>query len=138
MRKLTPVETDYLKAAYRMGRDAPVPPSHVARAFGISRVSALEVLRRLAAKGFGDYVAHEGLLLNGRGRARARDLLRKHRLIECLLHEKLGVPRRDVCEEASQMDYTVSDSLVTRMAKALGNPRRCPCGNPIPERGRRR
>ena len=129
---LTPTEASYLKEVYELVKDGtPVPPIALSRAFGVSRVSSMEMLRKLEAKGYGEYWPRRGLALNESGKRTAEALIRKHRLFECLIFEKLGVPRADVCCEAGQVDRFLSDSLATRMEDALGHPDTCPCGKPI-------
>jgi len=135
---LTHTESAYLKAAYELGgATSAIPPSALSRFFDVNRVSALEMLRRLSAKGYGSYHPHEGLVLTALGVEAARAMIRKHRLFECLLYEKLGVARRDVCAESEDMELLVSDRLASKMEKALGHPHTCPCGKPI-DKGRGR
>lgn len=133
MRKpLTKTESAYLKAAFELGgASLAIAPSALSRFFNVNRVSALEVLRHLSSKGYGVYYPRKGLVLTERGAEAARAMIRKHRLFECLLYDKLGVARRDVCAESEDMELLVSDRLASKMEKALGHPDTCPCGKPI-------
>ena len=129
---LTQTESAYLKAVFELTENgSPIAPSILAREFGVSRVSALEILRKLAAKGYGEYMPRRGLVLTTTGLRTAEAIQRKHRLFECLIYEKLGVPKADVCGEAAQVDQFLSDELAGRIDDALGHPETCPCGKPI-------
>ena len=128
---LTPREVECLLVIYLAG-DL-VSPSDLAGEMGITRVSALEMLRRLSEKGCGDYIERRGLILNEHGRKLAENHIRKHRLIETFLHRSLAMPLEDACREARRIDYYMSDDAVERMDAILGHPGRCPHGYPIPE-----
>ena len=62
-------------------------------------------------------------------------MLRRHRIIETFLVEKLGFSWDDVHEEAERLEHAASDNLIERMAESLGNPSTDPHGSPIPTSG---
>ncbi|HID74098.1 MAG TPA: metal-dependent transcriptional regulator [Thermoplasmata archaeon] len=129
----TPRDMEYLRFACAHGDgEAAVPPSALAADFGVSRVSAMEKLRRLAAMGYGHYVRGKGLVVNERGREAIRLHLRKHRILECFLDRNLGLDHNVGCREAARIDFYLSDDMVDLISDALGHPTVCPCGNPIP------
>gem|GEM_PF-312479 len=133
-RHLTERELRYLCDIYRAyGGDCYVTPSMAANIAGVSRVTAMEMLKRLASKGYGTYTHRRGFRANTKGIALARDVLRNHRILECFMVEILGLSPEKVCTEASRFDLNVSGDVVERLNELLGKPEVCPCGNPIPQ-----
>lgn len=129
---LTKTDATYLRFIYDItGRTKIVSPSVVAKHFNVSRVSAMEKLKKLANGGYGKYIRRKGFVLNERGSSFAEKAIRKHRIFECVLFQKLGFHRDLVCVEASKVDFYLSDAIVERMSEVLGHPKVCPCGNPI-------
>lgn len=72
------------------------------------------------------------LTLTDAGRARARALLRRHRLVERHLTDVLGLDWAQAHEHADQLEHHVSADAEQSLADQLGNPATCPHGNPIP------
>ncbi len=107
-----------------------VGPSYIAEALNVSKSTAQRMLIRLSEMGFGEYVPKKGFIFNESGIRAAERVLRKHRLIECLLAE-LGV--RDVCSEAEKIESVIGDELLRIIEMRYGDRKFCPCGNRIPE-----
>lgn len=72
------------------------------------------------------------LQLSESGIARARRIVRRHRLAEVLFHEALGAGLRDAEESACEMEHMLSDAVVDRVCTFLGHPPVCPHGKRIP------
>ena len=72
------------------------------------------------------------LQLSETGIARARRIVRRHRLAEVLFHEALGTGLRDAEESACEMEHMLSDTVVDRVCTFLGHPPVCPHGKRIP------
>jgi len=70
--------------------------------------------------------------LSDTGIARARRIVRRHRLAEVLFHEALGAELRDAEESACEMEHMLSDTVVDRVCTFLGHPPVCPHGKRIP------
>ncbi len=66
------------------------------------------------------------------GRRTAIDVMRKHRLAECLLFEVIGLDWEHLHEEACRWEHVMSDEVERRLVEVLGHPSRTPYGNPIP------
>lgn len=66
------------------------------------------------------------------GRQTAIDVMRKHRLAECLLSEVIGLDWEHLHQEACRWEHVMSDQVETRLVKLLGHPTHTPYGNPIP------
>ena len=122
-----------LEALYRLYQpDAVVPIEALARNLGISRADALERIVRLQALGFVTSSPALELALTHSGAAWGATRLRRHRLVERLLHDHLGLSWEQVHEEAARIAPAISSALEERLDTVLGRPDTCPHGNPIP------
>jgi DtxR family Mn-dependent transcriptional regulator len=75
------------------------------------------------------------LALTETGRTLATRVMRKHRLAECLLVDMIKLPGDEAREEACRWEHVISDGVERRLFELLGQPDRCPHGNPIPGLG---
>jgi DtxR family Mn-dependent transcriptional regulator len=91
------------------------------------------MVKRLSEQGLLEHVPYKGVQLTAEGRRAALRMVRRHRLIEAYLVEFLGFSWDAVHEEAERLEHAVSDTLVDRMAAALGHPTVDPHGDPIPD-----
>lgn len=131
---LSPSVEDYLKAIYRLAQEAsPVATSDIALALGLSAPSVSEMVKRLSEQGLVEHAPYRGVELTAQGRRAALGMLRRHRILETYLVEKLGYTWDSVHPEAERLEHAVSDSLIERMALTLGNPAFDPHGDPIPQ-----
>jgi DtxR family Mn-dependent transcriptional regulator len=90
------------------------------------------MVKRLSEHGLLEHVPYRGVQLTDEGRRAALRMVRRHRLIEAYLVEFLGYSWDTVHEEAERLEHAVSDTMIERMATALGNPDVDPHGDPIP------
>jgi DtxR family Mn-dependent transcriptional regulator len=130
---LTRSVEDYLKAIYRLspeGRHAST--SDIAHLLELSAPSVSGMVKRLSELGLLEHVPYKGVQLTDAGRRAALRMVRRHRLIEAYLVEFLGYSWDAVHAEAERLEHAVSDTLVERMAAALGHPAVDPHGDPIP------
>jgi len=130
---LTRSVEDYLKAIYQLspeGRAAST--SEIAHLLALSPPSVTGMVKRLSEHGLLEHVPYRGVQLTDEGRKAALRMVRRHRLIEAYLVEFLGYSWDTVHEEAERLEHAVSDTMVERMATALGNPDVDPHGDPIP------
>lgn len=95
--------------------------------------SVTDMLKRLADKNLIAYEKYRGVLLTPDGRRIATELIRKHRLWEVFLLEKLGFAWDEVHELAEQLEHVQGDALVDRLDAYLGYPKYDPHGDPIPD-----
>lgn len=129
-----PVE-DYLKAIYEIERTAGAAATNeLAQRLAIAPPSVTGMVRRLATQGLVDYEPYRGVTLTASGRRAALRTIRRHRIIETYLVQKLGFAWDKVHDEAERLEHAASDDLIDRMAAALGEPRTDPHGAPIPTR----
>src|SRR5215213_5985373 len=131
---LTRSVEDYLKAIYQLSPEGgrPASTSDIAHLLALSPPSVTGMVKRLSEHGLLEHVPYRGVQLTDEGRRAALRMVRRHRLIEAYLVEFLGYPWDTVHEEAERLEHAVSDTLVERMATALGNPDVDPHGDPIP------
>jgi DtxR family Mn-dependent transcriptional regulator len=130
---LTRSVEDYLKAIYRLSPEGrPASTSEIAHLLALSAPSVTGMVKRLSEHGLLEHVPYRGVQLTEEGRRAALRMVRRHRLIEAYLVEFLGYSWDTVHEEAERLEHAVSDTMVERMANALGNPVVDPHGDPIP------
>jgi DtxR family Mn-dependent transcriptional regulator len=123
---------DYLEEIKRLEEDGErITATVLARILDVSLPSASEMLKRLAAEGYLSREKGGAILLTPEGRRLAHTMLRRHRLIECLLVQKLGMAWYEVHGEAHKLEHALSARVEEAMAKALDYPDYCPHGHPI-------
>jgi DtxR family Mn-dependent transcriptional regulator len=130
------LETIYFLAfpigEYRpLAAGSPTLASRVAEMLGVSRASAGEMLKRLEAEGLIERGEHKEALLTASGRARAEQVVRKHRIIERLLTDFMGYTPAESHVQADELGGTFTEDMIERIAERLGRPERCPHGWPI-------
>jgi DtxR family Mn-dependent transcriptional regulator len=123
---------DYLKAIWIIGEAGNASTKEVSEALSVAPASVTSMLGRLQEMGLVDYERYRGAALTARGRAEALRLVRRHRLIETFLVDRLGYSWQDVHEEAEKLEHAVSDTFTKRLAEFLGHPEHDPHGDPIP------
>lgn len=127
-------EENYLKAIYSLsakGRSK-VGLTAIARHLGNNPVSVIDMLRRLGEKKLLSYDKKKGARLTEKGHKTALEIVRRHRLWEVFLFEKLGYEWDAVHDIAEQLEHVHDNELANRLDKFLGFPRFDPHGDPIP------
>lgn len=131
--ELTRSIEDYLKAIYELQMSSgAAQTSAIADALAVAPPSVSGMVKRLSESGLLDHVPYRGVQLTPSGKRAALRMVRRHRILETYLTQKLGYDWDSVHAEAERLEHAVSDELVERMAMALGNPRYDPHGAPIP------
>ncbi|MXW17586.1 MAG: metal-dependent transcriptional regulator, partial [Gemmatimonadetes bacterium] len=132
---LSPSVEDYLKAVYSLnegGRAAGT--NELARVLAVQPGSVSGMIRRLAGEGLLQHEPYRGVRLTEEGSREALKILRRHRIIESFLVQRLGYDWDDVHAEAERLEHAASERLIEAMAEALGHPATDPHGAPIPTR----
>jgi DtxR family Mn-dependent transcriptional regulator len=130
---LTRSVEDYLKAIYRLSPEGrPASTSDIAHLLELSAPSVSGMVKRLSELGLLEHAPYKGVQLTDAGRRAALRMVRRHRLLEAYLVEFLSYSWDAVHAEAERLEHAVSDTLVERMAAALGHPAVDPHGDPIP------
>lgn len=129
-------EENYLKAIFSLSRlygDAEVSTNQISEHLNNKAASVTDMLKRLAEKKFIDYKPYKGVKLTEKGRKTAIKVVRKHRLWEVFLVEKLKFKWDEVHDIAEQLEHINSDELIEKLDLFLGRPKHDPHGDPIPD-----
>ncbi|HEX2241311.1 MAG TPA: metal-dependent transcriptional regulator [Actinomycetota bacterium] len=123
---------DYLEEIKRLEEDGErITATVLAQILDVSLPSASEMLKRLAGEGYLLRQAGGAIVLTPEGRRLAHTILRRHRLVECLLVDKLGMGWYEVHGEAHKLEHAISARVEEAMARSLDYPDYCPHGHPI-------
>jgi len=132
MRK-TYSEENYLKAIYHLGKtENKVSPKAIADALENNPASVIDMLKKLQEKELITYDKTKGAFLSRTGEIAALDIIRKHRLWEVFLVDKLHYGWDEVHDIAEQLEHIHDDQLAKKLDDFLGNPAFDPHGDPIP------
>ncbi|MCX2481011.1 metal-dependent transcriptional regulator [Pedobacter sp. MC2016-15] len=131
--KKTYSEENYLKAIYHLGKsDNKVSPKAIADALENNPASVIDMLKKLQDKDLISYDKVQGAILSRSGEMAALDIIRKHRLWEVFLVEKLQYGWDEVHDIAEQLEHIHDEQLAKKLDDFLGNPSFDPHGDPIP------
>jgi DtxR family Mn-dependent transcriptional regulator len=127
-------EENYIKAIYKLSEDGDgaVSTNAIAEVMQTKAASVSDMLRRLNEKEIINYVKYRGVTLTDAGRKTALQLVRKHRLWEVFLVDKLKFNWDEVHEVAEELEHINSELMVRRLDEFLGFPKYDPHGDPIP------
>ncbi len=130
----TKAEENYVKAIYKIAdRDRKaVATNAIAGQMKTSAASVTDMIKRLSEKKLVNYEKYRGVKLTDTGRALATDLVRKHRLWEAFLVEKLHFKWNEIHDLAEELEHINSTELINRLDAFLDFPRFDPHGDPIP------
>jgi DtxR family transcriptional regulator, Mn-dependent transcriptional regulator len=130
---LTRSVEDYLKVIYHLSSQGGfAATSDIAAQLDVSAPSVSGMVKRLSETGLIEHVPYRGVQLTAQGRRAALKMIRRHRVLEVYLIQRLGYDWDGVHDEAERLEHAVSDELIERMSGALGDPRYDPHGAPIP------
>jgi len=128
-------EENYLKAIYHLSAKAEsVSTNEIAAALNTKAASVTDMLKKLAEKELINYAKYQGVTLTSSGENIALNIVRKHRLWEYFLVEKLNFKWDEVHDVAEELEHISSRELINRLDDFMGNPKYDPHGDPIPDR----
>lgn len=104
----------------------------LAASLGVTPSTVSANLKKLARDGLLAYEPYGAIALTDDGRVIAVEIVRRHRIIETYLAERLGLTWDQVHDEADRLEHAVSDLVLERMDSELGHPVVDPHGDPIP------
>ncbi|UCD45425.1 MAG: metal-dependent transcriptional regulator [Candidatus Bathyarchaeota archaeon] len=125
---------EYLEAIHSFNeRGEMARNTELAKKLRVAPPSVTQMIKKLAKEGLVDYTPYKGTVLTGKGMAQAQKVVRRHRLIERLLHDFMGLETVKVHEEACRMEHSLSDEAALALCRALDSPETCPDDErPIP------
>ncbi|MDQ5929978.1 MAG: DtxR family transcriptional regulator, Mn-dependent transcriptional regulator, partial [Bacteroidota bacterium] len=127
-------EENYLKTIYHLTTLSVngVSTNAIAEKMETKASSVTDMLKKLAEKDLVDYKKYQGVSLTDNGRLAAKMIVRKHRLWEVFLVEKLHFAWDEVHVIAEELEHIKSEKLINKLDDFLGNPTEDPHGDPIP------
>ena len=128
-------EENYLKTIYRLAQaeGSKITPTSIAEGVNVNAASVIDMIKKLAEKKLISYDKIKGAKLTDKGTRVALMIVRKHRLWEVFLQDKLGYSWDEIHEMAEQLEHIQHDDLADRLDKFLGYPAYDPHGDPIPK-----
>ena len=131
--QISPSKEDYIKTIYNLnGSDTIVSNKQLANSLAVSAASVTDMNNRLKKENLITYYPYKGVQLTDLGIQIANQLIRKHRIWEVFLFEKLGFDWDEVHVEADRLEHASSDKVIERLSNLLGNPEYDPHGGIIP------
>ncbi len=127
-------EENYLKAMFNLSQETgEVFVNDLSKELDIKMPSVTSMVKRLASKNLVNYQSYKPLTLTDEGEKLALSIIRKHRLTEMFLVEKMGFGWEEVHEVAEQIEHIHSPKFFAKMDEMLGYPTVDPHGSPIPD-----
>lgn len=128
-------EENYLKTIYSLEKDFgnEVSTNVIANKIKTKASSVTDMLKKLAVKNLVIYKKYQGVQLTEKGKLTALKVIRKHRLWECFLVQKLNFNWDEVHDIAEQLEHVKSELLINKLDAFLRFPKLDPHGDPIPD-----
>ena len=132
---MTTSEENYLKVIYHLSNLSPkgVNTNAIAAMLDTKASSVTDMLKKLSDKGLVSYQKYQGVTLTEKGFYSAKMIVRKHRLLEVFLVDKLSFSWDEVHDIAEELEHIKSEKLVNKLDEYLGYPSIDPHGDPIPD-----
>jgi DtxR family Mn-dependent transcriptional regulator len=130
------VEENYLKALFSLSiqNNGEVNVNDLSKHLDIKMPTVTSMMKKLASKKLVEYESYKPLRLTEKGRKEAALIIRKHRLTEMYLVEKMGFGWEQVHEIAEQVEHIKSSEFFAKMDEILDYPKFDPHGSPIPDK----
>lgn len=129
------IEENYLKALYNLSDEkGEVSTLALSQSLDIKMPTVNSMMKKFLKKGLVYYQSYKPLKLTEKGKKEAALILRKHRLTEMYLVEKMGFSWEDVHEVAEQIEHIHSEKFFNKMDELLDYPKFDPHGSPIPDK----
>ncbi|TVR77574.1 MAG: metal-dependent transcriptional regulator [Chitinophagaceae bacterium] len=128
-------EENYLKAIFKLSRQnhEPISTNEIAAMMQTTASSVTDMLKKLSDKELLEYEKYKGVRLTSEGSKIAKNLVRRHRLWEVFLVDKLNFSWDEVHDIAEELEHIESDVLIERLEAFLEFPKYDPHGDPIPD-----
>ncbi|KRN44610.1 iron-dependent repressor [Pediococcus damnosus] len=133
--EVTPMKEDYLKIIFELGgKSKKISNKQIAMGLNIAAGSVTEMVTKLVEEGLAKHTPYAGISLTEEGIQIAEIMVRKHRMWETFLVEKLNYKLSEVDSDAEVLEHVTSDHLLDSLDKFLGYPTHCPHGGVIPDK----
>lgn len=131
--KHSETEENYLKAIFHLSKEEEqVSTNSLAGYLGTSAASVTDMIKKLGEKKLVEYQPYRGVKMTSEGAKVALKIIRKHRLWEVFLVNKLNIPWDRIHDTAEQLEHVDSQELIDKLDEFLGFPKFDPHGDPIP------
>lgn len=131
----TPIEENYLKALFNLANEkGEVSVNELSKQLGIKMPTVNSMMKKMADKKLVHYETYKPLRLTEKGKKEAGLIIRKHRLTEMFLVQKMGFGWEEVHTIAEQLEHIQSPAFFDKIDAQLGFPKIDPHGSPIPDR----
>jgi DtxR family transcriptional regulator, Mn-dependent transcriptional regulator len=129
-------EENYLKTIYHLNTDenGTVSTNAISESLHTKAASVTDMLKKLADKELINYAKYQGVTLTEIGKQKAITIIRKHRLWEVFLVDKLSFKWDEVHDLAEELEHINSEILINRLDEFLNFPEKDPHGDPIPDK----
>lgn len=128
-------EENYLKALFNLSSEkGEVSANGLSKQLGLKMPTVNSMMKKLAEKKLVHYESYKPLRLTEKGKREAGLIIRKHRLTEMFLVQKMGFGWEEVHEIAEQIEHLHSPNFFEKMDALLGYPKIDPHGSPIPDK----
>lgn len=132
---MSPTEENYLKNLFYLeNKLGEATANELSKSLDIKMSTVNSMMKKFAEKGLVHYESYKPLKLTEKGRQEAALILRKHRLTEMFLYEKMGLGWEEVHSIAEQIEHINSVVFFDRMDELLNHPHIDPHGSPIPDK----
>jgi DtxR family Mn-dependent transcriptional regulator len=133
MSEVSEVVEEYLEGIYRLQEKSGVArTSDIVKALQVVPGTVTNTVERLEKEGMLRHEPYRGVRLTDRGRRIALDVIRRHRISERLLTDFVHIDWDKVHDAACRLEHGITTDVIKKLEKALGHPKTCPHGNPIP------
>lgn len=131
--KISDKAEEYLEAIYRLEKETgSAKTMELVKKLKVVPGSVTNTIENLEKRGLVIHEPYRGVKLTEKGRSIAINVLRRHRLAERLLTDFLLLDWSEVHNAACKLEHALSPKILNPLENALGNPKTCPHGNPIP------
>ncbi len=129
------MEAKCLKILYDKGVTSRTKTGEIARELRIPGSTTTDLVKRMEAEGLLSYEKYYGASLTPKGRTRAEQLFRNHRLLEVLLVRELALSVEDACMASGGMEEHLPQKLADMICSKYSHPDTCPCGKELVSSG---
>ena len=131
---MTISEENYLKVIYHLSLVSPkgINTNAIAGMLNTKASSVTDMMKKLSDKELVAYQKYQGVSLTEKGFHSAKMIVRKHRLWEVFLVDKLNFSWDEVHEIAEELEHIKSEVLINKLDAFLDFPTFDPHGDPIP------